>query len=275
MSTYPIYIADAFASSRFKGNPAAVCLLEEFPEDQVLKNIAMEMNLSETAFLVPLNGGMYHLRWFTPEVEIDLCGHATLASAHILWEVGKLNTNQKASFQTRSGALFASQNKNEFETSISLDFPAIETSEAEIPEMLPKALGLKASKAHRAKFDYLIEVESEEILLSLSPDFNALRALPVRGIIVTTLSSEKNGYDFLSRFFAPASGVNEDPVTGSAHCALATYWNKRLGKTKFNAFQASKRGGEIQVELMAHRVNLSGKAFTTLKGEIIIDSNQS
>jgi PhzF family phenazine biosynthesis protein len=252
---------DAFTSRAFAGNPAAVCVLPTAPEEAWMRDVAREMNLSETAFLVP-NGDGFHLRWFTPAVEVPLCGHATLASAHVLWQDGHLPQGQTARFHTRSGLLTAVQKDGWIE----MDFPAVPCAPVEAPPELLSALGLHAVYVGQNKMDYLIEADSEATLRGLKPDHSTLRKLPVRGIIVTSRSSN---YDFVSRFFAPGSGIDEDPVTGSAHCALGPYWAAKLGKTSFRAFQASARGGEVRVQVHGDRVLLSGQAVTVMHGELI------
>jgi PhzF family phenazine biosynthesis protein len=254
---------DAFTAKPFSGNPAAVCVLPS-PRDAIwMQNVAREMNLSETAFLVR-DADVFHLRWFTPAVEVDLCGHATLASAHALWDEGHLKPDQQARFQTRSGLLTADKRGDW----IQMDFPVKEEEPADPPHGLIEALGGPSNYVGRNKFDYIVEVDSEKVLRSLKPDFGLLGEIPVRGVIVTARSAS-NGYDFVSRFFAPASGINEDPVTGSAHCCLAPYWAKRLGKTNFRAYQASARGGELRIQLNGGRVLLSGQAVTVLRGELL------
>lgn len=227
-----------------------------------MQAVAREMNLSETAFLVPQDGG-YRLRWFTPSVEVDLCGHATVASAHVLWEEGHLPSDAQARFYTKSGVLLADRRGDWIE----LDFPATHPAAAEPPEELLAALGAKAIFVGKSKFDYLIEVESEEQLRALAPDHSKLRKLPVRGVIVTARSATSD-FDFVSRFFAPGSGIDEDPVTGSAHCALGPYWSEKLGKTEFTAYQASARGGVVRVRVNGERVLLGGQAVTVLRGEL-------
>ena len=227
-----------------------------------MRDVAREMNLSETAFLTSASDG-YHLRWFTPSVEIDLCGHATIASAHVLWEEGHLPTGKQARFDTRSGLLTADQRDDWIE----LDFPATLAEAAVPPPHLLEALGIKAKFVGRNKFDYLVEVGSEAEVRSLKPDFAGLRKLPVRGVIVTA-RSETQPVDFVSRFFAPGSGIDEDPVTGSAHCALGPYWSRQLGKTEFTAYQASPRGGVVRVRISGERVILGGQAVTVLRGEL-------
>jgi PhzF family phenazine biosynthesis protein len=253
---------DAFTNRPFAGNPAAVCVLQEPRSEQWMRDVAREMNLSETAFLVPREGG-YNLRWFTPAVEVDLCGHATVASAHVLWQDGHLPEGRQARFHTRSGLLTADRRGDWIE----LDFPAKTATPAEAPPDLLPALGVQARFVARNQFDYLVEVESEETLRAMTPDFTALRKVPVRGVIVTARPSSTE-FDFVSRFFAPAAGVDEDPVTGSAHCALGPYWAERLGKTEFTAYQASARGGVVRVRLNGDRVILGGQAVTVLRGEL-------
>ena len=253
---------DAFTARPFTGNPAAVCVLPAPPTDQWMRDVAREMNLSETAFLTPHDDG-YNLRWFTPAVEVDLCGHATVAAAHVLWEDGHLPSGRQARFHTRSGLLLADRRGDWIE----LDFPAKIASPAEPPPALLPALGVPARFVARNQFDYLVEVESEETLRAMTPDFTALRKVPVRGVIVTARPSSTE-FDFVSRFFAPAAGVDEDPVTGSAHCALGPYWAERLGKTRFIAYQASARGGVVRVRLNAGRVILGGQAVTVMRGEL-------
>lgn len=254
---------DAFTAKPFAGNPAAVCVLPSARDAIWMQNVAREMNLSETAFLVR-DADAFQLRWFTPAVEVDLCGHATLASAHVLWEDGHLNPGQQARFETRSGLLTADKRG----AWIEMDFPVKAEEPADPPARLIEALGAPSKYVGRNKFDYIVEVNSETVLRSLKPDFGLLGEIPVRGVIVTA-RSESNGYDFVSRFFAPAAGINEDPVTGSAHCCLAPYWAKRLGKTNFMAYQASARGGELRIQLNGDRVLLSGQVVTVLRGELL------
>jgi len=256
-----IFQVDAFAEQPFRGNPAAVCLLTEKKEDGWLQKVAQEMNLSETAFLLPEEDG-YRLRWFTPRVEVDLCGHATLASAHVLWDNGYLQPDETAKFFTRSGLLTAKLKEGWIE----MDFPIKEEQGASPPDCLLKGLGCRISYIGKNDFDYLVEVESEEIVKNLKPNLTLLAEIPVRGIIVT---SKGEKYDFVSRFFAPAVGIDEDPVTGSAHSCLVPYWSKKLEKLDFMAYQMSARGGEIKARLAGERVYLSGKAVTVLRGELI------
>jgi PhzF family phenazine biosynthesis protein len=254
---------DAFTARPFAGNPAAVCILPEAPPESWMRDVAREMNLSETAFLVPQDGS-YNLRWFTPAVEVDLCGHATLASAHVLWEEGRLAVDAQARFHTRSGLLLAERKRHWIE----MDFPAKAEQATEAPEGLAAALGMAPVYVGRNQFDYLVEVESAEALRGLKPDHSALRKLPVRGVIVTARSDAAE-FDFISRFFAPGAGVDEDPVTGSSHVCLAPYWSRRLGKTEMTAYQASPRGGVVRVRVAGDRVFLGGQAVTVLRGELV------
>jgi PhzF family phenazine biosynthesis protein len=255
---------DAFTDRPFRGNPAAVCVLQESKPDQWLRDVAREMNLSETAFLTPVDGD-YNLRWLTPAVEVDLCGHATVASAHVLWQDGHVPEGAQARFHTRSGLLTADRRGDWIE----LNFPAKLAVAAEPPAELLPALGVaQARYVGKNAFDYLVEVDSEETLRALSPDHGTLRKIPVRGVIVTSRASTA-GYDFMSRFFAPGSGIDEDPVTGSAHTALGPYWAGLLGKTDFTAFQASARGGVVKVRLEGDRVILGGQAVTVMTGELL------
>ena len=253
---------DAFTDKPFSGNPAAVCVLPESGNEQWMQAIAREMNLSETAFLYQQEDG-FNLRWFTPTVEVDLCGHATLASAHVLWQEGYLQPHQQARFYTRSGLLTA-EKQGEW---IELDFPAKLEAPAAAPPKLTTALGVTPKYVGKNNFDYLVEVESEDIVRDLQPDLTLLKQLPVRGVIVTSLASTP-GYDFVSRFFAPGSGIDEDPVTGSAHCCLGPFWRDRLHKDEFLAYQASARGGVIRVRCQGDRVYLGGQAVTVLRGKL-------
>jgi len=259
----PLYQVDAFTDKPFSGNPAAVVLLPEPRPDSWMQHVAQEMNLSETAFLLSQEDG-FRLRWFTPTVEVDLCGHATLASAHTLFETDILAPHDEARFHTRSGLLTARYCDGEIE----LNFPTTPASPADPPAGLSKALGVVPRYVGKSYFDYLIEVGSEDEVRGLAPDFVALRALPVRGIMVTSVASTP-GYDFVSRFFAPSAGIDEDPVTGSAHCCLGPYWGEKLGKDQFLAYQASARGGTIRVALLGERVRLRGRAVTVFKGQLV------
>jgi PhzF family phenazine biosynthesis protein len=260
-----IYHVDAFTDKPFTGNPAGVCVLPGPRDDAWMQNVGREMNLSETAFLLKQADG-FSLRWFTPAVEVDLCGHATLASAHILWEAGLLAHQQSARFHTRSGLLTAERRANEIE----LDFPATPDEPAEAPAALAEIIGAEFSNFRKSRFDDLAEVASEEVVRGLRPDFTRLKALPVRGIMVTSRASTP-GFDFVSRFFGPAVGIDEDPVTGSAHCCLGPYWGKRLGKTDMVAYQASARGGVVGVTVLGDRVRLRGKAVTVMVADLLAD----
>ena len=256
---------DAFSDQPFRGNPAAVCLLDRERDATWMQNVGAEMNLAETAFLLPDHDG-WSLRWFTPSVEVDLCGHATLASAHALWEEKILAPDAEARFHTKSGLLTANRQGDWIE----LDFPVKRDEPIAPPAGLLDALGVEASLyIGRNQFDYIVELTSEEAVRRLRPDHSVLRQLPVRGIIVTS-RAEGSEYDFVSRFFAPGSGIDEDPVTGSAHTCLAPYWASRLGKNEFLAYQASPRGGILRVKLAGDRVKLGGQAVTVLRGELVI-----
>jgi predicted PhzF superfamily epimerase YddE/YHI9 len=258
----PIYQVDAFTDEPFKGNPAGVCVLDQPAPEPWMQSVAREMNLSETAFVYPIEGG-YNLRWFTPDVEVDLCGHATLATAHTLFETRLLDAHQVARFFTRSGWLSA----NLKDGWIEMDFPAIPiTSEFSYPG-LDEILGVHPLAAWKSQFDCLVEVGSEAEVIAARPDFTRLNEVPVRGVIVTSRSVSPQ-YDFVSRFFAPAVGVPEDPVTGSAHSVLAPFWAQRLSKTEMLAYQASRRGGVLRVETRGERVTICGKAVTVLRGEL-------
>jgi PhzF family phenazine biosynthesis protein len=261
-SPIPITHVDAFTATPFGGNPAAVCLLPGARPDTWMQNVAREMNLSETAFLHPSGDG-YNLRWFAPSAEVDLCGHATLASAHVLWEEGHLAPEQPARFHTKSGVLSAKR-RGEW---IEMDFPATPDEPDAIPLELAEGLHVTPKYVGRSKFDFLAELESEEAVRKIQPDLALLRLLHCRGVIVTSRAST-GGYDFISRFFAPAIGVDEDPVTGSAHSCLGPFWSKRLGKTELLAYQASARGGVVRVRMNGDRVLLGGQAVTVLRGQL-------
>ena len=254
---------DAFADRPFSGNPAAVCLLDAPREPAWMQSVAMEMNLSETAFLVERPDG-FDLRWFTPTVEVDLCGHATVASAHALWEEGRLPPGRQARFSTKSGLLTA----DAVDGGIELDFPRKEAEPlGEAPD-LAGALGAQVRELSRNRWDYLALLDSEETVRGLSPDVAALKRLGARGVIVTAQATKRGEYDFVSRFFAPGAGIDEDPVTGSAHCFLAPFWSARLGKAELVGYQASARGGLVRTRVDGDRVKLRGKAVTVLRGEL-------
>lgn len=266
-----IYQVDAFTDRPFKGNPAAVCILTEEKDDGWMQNVAGEMNLSETAFLLPQKNGYYNLRWFTPTDEVDLCGHATLSSAHILWERGYIKKDQIAKFETKSGFLSAELKNNWIE----LNFPAEPANQeqlSDLPAELLNSLGITNPRyVGKNRLDYLIEVQSANKLKSLKPDFASLGSfLSFRGVIVTCCS-DSSQYDFLSRYFAPGVGIDEDPVTGSAHCCLGPYWKEKLNKSELIGYQASKRGGIVKVTLKDDRVYLKGQAVTVLTGELLSD----
>jgi PhzF family phenazine biosynthesis protein len=258
----PLYQIDAFTAEPFAGNPAAVCLLDQARDAVWMQQVAAEMNLSETAFLVRRDDG-FDLRWFTPTAEVDLCGHATLASAHALWQSGWLGIDAAARFHTKSGVLTATRHGDWIE----LDFPATPDRPAEPPEGLIEALGAAPSYVGKSRFDYLVAVDSEDTVRDLRPDIATLKTLPVRGVMVTARATTP-GWDFVSRFFAPAVGVDEDPVTGSAHCCLTPYWSRTLGRTEFVARQLSRRGGTLRLALEGDRVKIRGQAVTVLTGHL-------
>lgn len=261
----PIYQVDAFTDLPFRGNPAGVCFLPEPRDDAWMQSVAKEMNLAETAFLRPDVDG-YGLRWFTPAIEVDLCGHATLASAHVLWESGRLDPGVPARFHTRSGLLTAERRGEEIE----LDFPATPDEPVAVLAWLGEALGVEPLYIGKSRFDYLVEVGSEALVRAARPDFPRLKALDSRGVIVTSAATT-SGYDFVSRFFAPGAGIDEDPVTGSAHCCLGPFWGARLGKREMVAYQASERGGVVRVRLEGARVRLGGRAVTVIRGELAVN----
>ncbi len=257
-----LWLIDAFTDAPFAGNPAGVCFLKKAMPEEWMQSVAQEINQTETAFLVPRKDG-FDLRWFTPTVEVDLCGHATLASAHFLWAKRKVKPTGTAHFHTRSGLLTARKRAKW----IVLDFPATPPEPCEAPPYLLDAFKASGSPVFKSPFDYMVVVEKPAKLRELKPDFRLLNAIETRGVIVTSPSDEA-GVDFLSRFFAPGVGVPEDPVTGSAHCTLAPYWAQRLGRQSLVGRQASARGGIVQVEVVGGRVRLGGKAVTVLKGTI-------
>jgi PhzF family phenazine biosynthesis protein len=260
MARAPIYQLDAFTTRRFAGNPAAVVILERFPADEVLQAVAAENNLAETAFLVAADDD-YLLRWFTPLVEVPLCGHATLASAAVVME--RLEPGRtRVVFQSASGPLTVERTEDGYV----MDFPARSSEQVASPAGLAEALGVLPVEVRVNQFNYLAVLESEEIVRALAPDLAAISHLDRPGVIVT--AQGEGLYDFVSRYFAPAKGIPEDPVTGAAHCMLAPYWAERLGKTQFHAFQASPRGGELHCQLIGERVALSGACVFYLSGEI-------
>jgi PhzF family phenazine biosynthesis protein len=258
----PIYQVDAFTSNPFEGNPAGVCLLDQPAPDAWMQSVAREMNLSETAFIYPIEGG-FHLRWFTPLVEVDLCGHATLGTAHVLFEMARVSAHDTIRFSTRSGWLSACLNDGW----IMLDFPAKPVERPFSIQDLAEILGVHPIFTGMSRFDWLVEVQTEQEVREAKPDFSRLKTLPVRGVIVTS-RAESSDFDFVSRFFAPAVGVDEDPVTGSAHCVLAPYWAEKLGKVEMTAHQISARGGILRIAARGERVEISGQAVTVIRGEL-------
>ena len=261
----PLYLVDAFTDRPFAGNPAGVCLLREPIPDDVMQNVAMEMHQAETAFLLP-EGDAWRLRWFTPEVEVDLCGHATLASAHVLFETGLVPPGATARFQTKSGPLTADHEG----TCIVLDFPATPAEPfAPLADAL-RALSISPVFSGKTRFDLFFEVATEAEVRALKPDYAVLDQVPYRGVVVTARADSGTPNDFVSRFFAPACGVPEDPVTGSAHCALGPYWQGKLGKDDLLGYQASSRGGTVRVGCRGERVRLAGSAVTVVRGELAL-----
>lgn len=262
MSTL-LHVIDAFTDKPFAGNPAAVCILDAPADEKWMQLVAREMNHAETAFLHPIDGG-FSLRWFTPALEVKLCGHATLASAFALWEAGALLRDEMARFHTLSGWLTC---KREGDW-IAMDFPACPVLPCEPPAGLAEALGCSLTFCGSNGMDHLVEVADEKVLRSLTPNFSVLSPLTQRGVIVTC-RSEMVGFDFISRFFAPAAGVNEDSVTGSAHCALGPYWQKKLAQSDFTAFQASERGGSVKLSVREGRIILRGQAVMMSRVELL------
>lgn len=259
----PIYQVDAFTNQAFAGNPAAVCILEEAQHESWMQHVAREMNLSETAFLFKEKND-YNLRWFTPTTEVDLCGHATLASAHILWETSLLGLKEVAEFNTLSGRLKVRRKGDEIE----LEFPATRVEPVTGPTELGEVLGIIPKFIGKTNTFYLVEAESERIVRELDPAFQELKTrFPDRAIIVTSIA-DSGEYDLVSRCFAPSLGIDEDPVTGSAHCCLGPYWSERFGRNELVAYQASERGGTLRVRVDGDRVFLSGRAVTVLRGTL-------
>jgi len=256
---------DAFTDICFTGNPAGVCILSVPHNEQWMQNVAQEMNLSETAFLIRQNNG-FNLRWFTPTVEVILCGHATLASAHVLWSEGYLSPKDVARFYTKSGILTARLQDHWIE----LDLPVNHSQAVVAPPELSQALGTSSKSVLQNSLGYLVEVESEDVVRQIQPNLSVLKTLPISDVIVTSSTNTGSNFDFISRFFAPSLGINEDPVTGAAHCCLAPFWRHRLGKDNFLAYQASPRGGVVKVRYTGgERVFLSGQAVTVLRCELI------
>jgi PhzF family phenazine biosynthesis protein len=259
-----IYQVDAFADRPFAGNPAGVCILERGAPEKWMQAVAAEMNVAETAFLVRREDGAHDLRWFTPTVEVDLCGHATLASAHVLWDERILSADERARFHTKSGELVAWREGD----TIRMDFPSEPVIAGEAPAALAEALHVPLAFAGKNRMDWLVEVADEATVRAVRPELRALAALGVRGVIVTARSATPER-DFVSRFFAPAAGVDEDPVTGSAHCALAPYWAGKLGKATLAGYQASARGGTVLCSVKGDRVVLGGRAITVLRAKLL------
>lgn len=267
-SAQPIYQIDAFSDRPFAGNPAAVCLLDgadQWPDDAWMQAVAAEMNLSETAFLLPQNDG-WGLRWFTPTVEVDLCGHATLAAAHLLWETGRSGGND-LTFHSRSGRLGAKRDPKDEDGWIWLDFPADLPRPVVPPDDLEQALGVAPQQVLRGVSDLLVALPLEQAVRDVNPDLAFIAQWPYRGLIVTAAGA--GVFDFVSRFFAPGAGINEDPVTGSAHCTLAPYWHGRTGRESLTGFQASARGGVVRV-VSGARVALGGQAVTVMAGKLTL-----
>ena len=261
--TLRIFQVDAFASRALAGNPAAVCLVGKESDGEWMQRVARELNAPATAFL-RLSAAGHELRWFSPTVELELCGHGTLSAAHVAWETGELRPEEPAQFQTRSGLLTAVRRDGWIE----LDFPATPDEPATPPPGLAEALGARPMYVGKSRFDYLVELDGEDAVRGLRPDFQSLRAIRTRGVIVTSRAAEGHD-DFVSRFFAPAAGIDEDQVTGSAHCCLAPFWSRRFAKTRFVARQLSARGGVLKVALEGDRVRLAGQAVTVMRGELI------
>jgi PhzF family phenazine biosynthesis protein len=263
----PIYVVDAFTERPFAGNPAAVCPLAGPREAAWMQSVAAEMNLSITAFL-ERRAGSWGLRWFTRKAEIDLCGHGTLASAHLLWETGELDRGDEARFDTRSGRVTVRRAAGD-DGAMEMDFPERrESAHPPVPELF-SALGAEPAYFGKNAYDYFAVFEREADIRRLAPDIAALRKLPMRGVIVTAAADPGSGFDFVSRFFAPGVGIDEDPVTGSAHCCLGPFWSERLGKRELVGYQASQRGGVVRVRVDGERVLLGGKAVTIIAGEIV------
>ena len=258
-----IFQIDAFTDKLYSGNPAAVCILENWIDDTIMQKIAMENNLAETAFAVR-DGSQYIIRWFTPELEVDLCGHATLATAFVLFENYNLSVSSIEFFSPRSGKLLVEKGENGL---LILDFPTDDIRSIEPIQNLNEAIGKNPVYTLKGKTDYLLIYDNQEVIEQLKPNFFLLNQLDARGVIV---SAPGDDVDFVSRFFAPQCGVNEDPVTGSAHTSLIPYWSKVLGKSTLVAKQLSKRGGDIYCEFLDKRVKIAGRAVPYLKGEIII-----
>jgi PhzF family phenazine biosynthesis protein len=263
MTPIKIYQVDSFTAVPFKGNPAAVCILDEDIDERLMQTLAGEMNLSETAFVLRKESS-FGLRWFTPKTEVDLCGHATIATSHILWEQGYVPPAQQIRFETKSGTLIAKKNGDFIE----LDFPHVDQHTEIPPSDLISGIGVDPVYVGASEHYYLVELASEKLVRDLKPNLDCFRKLEKGAILVTSKSSMPQ-YDFVSRVFCPLEGIDEDPVTGAAHCILAPYWKDKLGKDSFTAYQASERGGEVRVSLEGDRIILSGQAITVFAGEIV------
>jgi PhzF family phenazine biosynthesis protein len=260
-----LFQVDAFSGKPFAGNPAAVCLLDADADPVWMQDVASEMNLSETAFVRRRDDGAFDLRWFTPSIEVDLCGHATLATAHVLWDEGDVSRDEAISFHTRSGVLTCHKRVDRIE----MDFPIRPVVEVDAPSALIDAIGSKPVSVWRNEHDtYLFEYASAADVRALAPDFPKLAAIP-DGYTCVTAPGDGEGFDFVSRFFAVQAGVDEDPVTGSAHCMLADFWSKRSGRSDFRAYQCSARGGVVFVRVDGDRVHLGGQSVTVLRGELL------
>lgn len=265
----PFYLANAFSTEPFSGNPAAVLVLAEksWPADPWMQGVAAQFNLAETAFALPQADGSFGLRWMTPLAEVDLCGHATLATAHVLWQSGQLAQDAPAQFDTRSGRLSC---VHQSDGRIGMNFPALSVRPIPTPELALRALGLASASAATDGTYLLLELDDEAAVKAVSPDMGLLSQLNTWGTIITARASLNGGDDFVSRFFAPRKGVPEDSVTGSAHCRLAPYWAAKLGKNRMQARQISPRGGDLEVELKGDRVTLWGRAVTVGHGDLQI-----
>ena len=270
MDVQPITVVDAFTSVPFAGNPAAVCVLKQAESAEWMQSVAKEMNLSETAFLVSEGENVYRLRWFTPKVEVKLCGHATLASAHVLWGEGQASAGP-LHFETLSGRLTAEQKEEGW---IALNFPSKSVTKSVCPPELRQGLGAEPAFVAKCDSGFLVEVANKKVLLGIQPDFGLLVQSGCGRVIVTCQAEASDEYDFFSRFFAPDAGINEDPVTGSAHCVLAPYWTQKLGKNELRAFQCSERGGELRLLVQGDRTVLGGRAVTMLKGHLLAHSQE-
>ncbi len=262
------WTVDAFTAEAFSGNPAAVFILDHFLSDDLLQKIASEMNLSETAFAVKLEEGHYHLRWFTPKTEVELCGHATLSTAHILWEKELVSRDTKRlKFKTLSGNVFCEQEKN---GTITMNFPVYEAEPIAVPIGLANALATMPVSVWKAYDDIIVELRTEDEVQNLKPSVGRLSQIDTAGIIITAEASKKSDYDYVLRYFAPRQGISEDPVTGSAHAKLAPYWAERLQKNSLKARQVSKRGGDLTLSLEDDRVDITGAAKTMIEGNLLI-----